>query len=141
MALFNHMGLLEIGIHHGAEGSGGGASQLFGLKVGDTVRIEFDNSAQMGSLLEMILRTVRDVSPRMRGRLPPIVRAAPGGHRRSTGLPVGATDQDPRPALLGHSQRLGRRNGPQRLPKQPVVRDRLAGHEGFVCRTPCCQEP
>lgn len=51
VALFNHMGLLEIAIHHGAEGSGGGASQLFGLKVGDTVRIEFDNSAQMGSLL------------------------------------------------------------------------------------------
>ena len=51
MALFNHMGLLEIAIHHGAEGNGGGASQLFGLKVGDTVRIEFDNSAQMGSLL------------------------------------------------------------------------------------------
>lgn len=51
VALFNHMGLLEIAIYHGADGSGGGASQLFGLKVGDTVRIEFDNSAKTGTLL------------------------------------------------------------------------------------------
>ena len=51
VALFNQMGLLEIAIYHGADGSGGGASQLFGLKVGDTVRIEFDNSAKTGTLL------------------------------------------------------------------------------------------
>lgn len=42
VALFNHMGLLEIAINHGAGSSGGGASQLFGLRVGSTVRIEFD---------------------------------------------------------------------------------------------------
>lgn len=42
VALFNHMGLLEIAINHGAESSGGGASHLFGLKVGSIVRIEFE---------------------------------------------------------------------------------------------------
>ena len=41
VALFNHMGLLEIAINNGATNSGGGASQLFGLKVGSGVRIEF----------------------------------------------------------------------------------------------------
>lgn len=42
VALFNHMGLLEIAINHGANRGDGGASRLFGLKVGSTVRIEFD---------------------------------------------------------------------------------------------------
>lgn len=51
VALFNHMGLLEIAMCHGADGHGGGASQLFGLKLGDTVRIEFDASPSTGALL------------------------------------------------------------------------------------------
>ncbi len=42
VALFNHMGLLEIAINHGNTAGGGGASQLFGLKAGSIVRIEFD---------------------------------------------------------------------------------------------------
>ena len=42
VALFNHMGLLEIAINHGAPGVGGGASQLFGLSTGSVVRIEFE---------------------------------------------------------------------------------------------------
>lgn len=42
VALFNHMGLLEIAINHGANEAGGGASRLFGLGVGSIVRIEFD---------------------------------------------------------------------------------------------------
>lgn len=42
VALFNHMGLLEIAINHGADNGAGGASRLFGLKVGSTVRIEFE---------------------------------------------------------------------------------------------------
>ena len=37
------MGLLEIAINNGATNSGGGASQLFGLKVGSGVRIEFSS--------------------------------------------------------------------------------------------------
>lgn len=43
VALFNHMGLLEIAINHGANEAGGGASRLFGLRVGSVVRIEFDS--------------------------------------------------------------------------------------------------
>ena len=42
VALFNHMGLLEIAINNGAQGAGGGASQLFGLKTDASVRIEFE---------------------------------------------------------------------------------------------------
>jgi S-adenosylmethionine hydrolase len=41
VAIFNHMGLLEIAINNGATNSGGGASQLFGLHVGSGIRIEF----------------------------------------------------------------------------------------------------
>jgi S-adenosylmethionine hydrolase len=51
LALFNHMGLLEIAIRHGAEGHGGGASQLFGFGVGDTLRIEFEPGPASGNLL------------------------------------------------------------------------------------------
>ena len=51
LALFNHMGLLEIAIRHGADGHGGGASQLFGFGVGDTLRIEFEPGPASGSLL------------------------------------------------------------------------------------------
>lgn len=41
VALFGSSGYLEIAINKGVEGSGGGASSLFGLKVNDTIRIEF----------------------------------------------------------------------------------------------------
>jgi S-adenosylmethionine hydrolase len=51
LALFNHMGLLEIAIRHGADGHGGGASQLFGFGVGDTLRIEFEPAPPAGSLI------------------------------------------------------------------------------------------
>ena len=51
LALFNHMSLLEIAIRHGADGHGGGASQLFGFGVGDTLRNEFEPGPASGSLL------------------------------------------------------------------------------------------
>jgi S-adenosylmethionine hydrolase len=41
LALFGAGDYLEIAINRGVEGSGGGASRLFGLKLNDTVRIEF----------------------------------------------------------------------------------------------------
>lgn len=41
VALFNENGFLEIAINRGANGSTGGAEQLFGLHVQDMVRIEF----------------------------------------------------------------------------------------------------
>ncbi len=41
LALFNDAGHLEIAINKGVNGAGGGASSLFGLHVGDVVRIEF----------------------------------------------------------------------------------------------------
>jgi S-adenosyl-L-methionine hydrolase (adenosine-forming) len=41
LAFFSSSGHLEIAINRGVEGSGGGASSLFGLKINDTVRIEF----------------------------------------------------------------------------------------------------
>ena len=43
LALFGASGHLEIAINKGVEGSGGGASGLFGLKLNDTVRIEFED--------------------------------------------------------------------------------------------------
>lgn len=51
VALFNHMKLLEIAIRHGADGHGGGASQLFGFGVGSTLRIEFEPAPKPGGLL------------------------------------------------------------------------------------------
>jgi len=47
VALFSSSGFLEIAINKGVIGSGGGANQLFGLKINDTITIEFkqdDNS-------------------------------------------------------------------------------------------------
>lgn len=41
LALFNDAGHMEIAINKGVTGAGGGASSLFGLQVGDVVRIEF----------------------------------------------------------------------------------------------------
>jgi S-adenosylmethionine hydrolase len=42
LALFNDNGLLEIAINKGATGGAGGADELFGLRIGDVVRIEFN---------------------------------------------------------------------------------------------------
>lgn len=41
LALFNSSGLLEIAINKGARGVTGGADSLFGLHVGDMIRVEF----------------------------------------------------------------------------------------------------
>ena len=41
VAIFNENGYLEIAINRGANGSTGGAQQLFGLHTHDMVRIEF----------------------------------------------------------------------------------------------------
>jgi S-adenosylmethionine hydrolase len=41
VAIFNENDLLEIAINRGANGSTGGAEQLFGLRVNDMIRIEF----------------------------------------------------------------------------------------------------
>lgn len=41
LALFGSSGHLEIAINRGVEGSGGGATSLFGLKLNDSIRIEF----------------------------------------------------------------------------------------------------
>lgn len=41
VALFNANGLLEIAVNRGANSSTGGAEKLFGIRVGDIVRIEF----------------------------------------------------------------------------------------------------
>jgi len=41
VAIFNENGLLEIAINRGANGSGGGAEKLFGVHIGDIIRIEF----------------------------------------------------------------------------------------------------
>lgn len=42
LALFASSGHLQIAINKGVQGSGGGASQLFGLKLNQSVRIEFE---------------------------------------------------------------------------------------------------
>jgi len=42
VALFGSSGFLQIAINQGVEGSGGGANKLFGLKINDIVRIEFN---------------------------------------------------------------------------------------------------
>jgi len=44
VALFSSSGNLEIAINKGVEGSGGGANKLFGLKMNDTITIEFKNA-------------------------------------------------------------------------------------------------
>ncbi len=41
VALFNQNNLLEIAINRGANGSNGGAEKLFGMRLGDIVRVEF----------------------------------------------------------------------------------------------------
>jgi len=41
VAIFNDNGLLEIAINRGANASNGGAEKLFGMRIGDVVRVEF----------------------------------------------------------------------------------------------------
>ena len=41
VAIFGSSGFLEIAINKGVQGSGGGASQLFGIKINDIITIEF----------------------------------------------------------------------------------------------------
>lgn len=41
VAIFNNNGLLEIAINRGANLSNGGAERLFGVRIGDVIRIEF----------------------------------------------------------------------------------------------------
>lgn len=41
LAIFSSSGLLEIAINQGVENSGGGATHLLGLKLNDSVRVEF----------------------------------------------------------------------------------------------------
>ena len=41
VAIFNSNDLLEIAINRGANGGNGGAAKLFGVRIGDAVRIEF----------------------------------------------------------------------------------------------------
>lgn len=41
VALFNDVGLLEIAINKGTPENGGGANSLFGMRLGDVLRIEF----------------------------------------------------------------------------------------------------
>ena len=42
LAIFNSSGFLEIAINKGAPSNGGGANSLFGLKLNDIIRIEFN---------------------------------------------------------------------------------------------------
>lgn len=42
VAIFSNSGFLEIAINKGVDGSGGGANKLFGIKLNDTITIEFD---------------------------------------------------------------------------------------------------
>jgi S-adenosyl-L-methionine hydrolase (adenosine-forming) len=41
LAIFNDVGLLEIAINKGTPENGGGANTLFGMRLGDVIRIEF----------------------------------------------------------------------------------------------------
>ena len=43
VAIFGSSGFLEIAINKGVHGSGGGASQLFGILINDIITIEFEN--------------------------------------------------------------------------------------------------
>lgn len=50
VALFSSTGTLEISINKGVEGSGGGANKLFGIKLNDTITIEFNDLKQTNAL-------------------------------------------------------------------------------------------
>ena len=49
VALFGASGMLEIAVNKGVEGSGGGASRLFGLHVQDPVRVELRGQRALAS--------------------------------------------------------------------------------------------
>lgn len=48
VAIFNSSGYLEIAINRGVKGSGGGASELLGLRENDIIRIEIDVDSPAG---------------------------------------------------------------------------------------------
>jgi hypothetical protein len=50
VAIFNQNGLLEIAINRGANGSNGGADRLFGIRLGDVIRIEFTSRGSHATL-------------------------------------------------------------------------------------------
>ncbi len=43
VAIFSNSGFLEIAINKGVDGSGGGANKLFGIKLNDTITVEFSD--------------------------------------------------------------------------------------------------
>jgi len=49
VALFGASGMLEIAVNKGVEGSGGGASRLFGLHVQDPIRVELRGQRALAS--------------------------------------------------------------------------------------------
>jgi S-adenosyl-L-methionine hydrolase (adenosine-forming) len=53
VAVFNSSGLLEIAINQGVPGNGGGASELFGMRLNDVVRIEFTPAGSKTNLEEL----------------------------------------------------------------------------------------
>ncbi|MEX1001747.1 MAG: SAM-dependent chlorinase/fluorinase [Crocinitomicaceae bacterium] len=55
LALFNENGFLEIAINKGVEDSGGGASSLLGLRVKDTLRIEFHPKGSRDNIEELFV--------------------------------------------------------------------------------------
>ena len=48
VAIFNSSGFLELAINRGVKGSGGGASELLGLREGDIIRIEIGSEPEKG---------------------------------------------------------------------------------------------
>ena len=54
VAIFNDNGFLEIAINKGTPENGGGANSLFGLKVGDIIRIEFTPKGSRETLTSLI---------------------------------------------------------------------------------------
>jgi S-adenosylmethionine hydrolase len=53
VAVFNSAGLLEIAINQGVPGNGGGANELFGMRLNDVVRIEFTPAGSKMNLQEL----------------------------------------------------------------------------------------
>jgi hypothetical protein len=41
VAIFNDAGMLEIAVNRGANSVTGGAEKLFGIRLGDIIRVEF----------------------------------------------------------------------------------------------------
>jgi S-adenosylmethionine hydrolase len=53
VAVFNSSGLLEIAINQGVPGNGGGASELFGMRLNDVIRVEFTPAGSKMNLQEL----------------------------------------------------------------------------------------